>query len=198
VERYSEPEFAPYVTALGRFALAWNELQANLCELFSVVALERTPRAGDMVNYAPTYIWHAIRSDRSQRDMLKAAIMHSQIARGAELKEHGEWLCSRVNDLEERRNNILHAPLIQWQRGTAETEIIPNVFSRNPRALKLAEAEDILKEITSATNYALELSTYAIRILNAVLGPSAPWPSKPARQGPHRKQKATTQHSHCK
>jgi len=177
---------------------AWNELQANLCELFSIVALDRAPRAGDMVNYVPTYIWHAIRSDRSQRDMLEAAIMHSKVTSRPELQEHGKWLCDRVANLEDRRNDILHSPLIQWQKGTMETKIIPNVFAKNPRALKLASVEDILEEITSATNYALELSTYALGILAALLGPSAPWPSKPARQGPHRKQKATTQHSRRK
>ena len=198
LDRYSEPEFAPYVTALGRFALAWNELQAKLCDLFSIVALDRAPRIGDMINYVPTHIWHAIRSDRSQRDMLEAAIMHSKIATGPELQEHGKCLCEMVANLENRRNDILHSPLIQWQKGAAETKIIPNVFGKNPRALQLASVEDVLEEITSATNYAIELSAYALGILAALLGPSAPWPSKPARQGARRKQKVKAQHSRHK
>jgi hypothetical protein len=198
MERYSEPEFAPYVTALGRFALAWNELQANMCELFSFAALERAPQPGDMVNYVPTHIWHAIRSDRSQRDMLEAAVLHSKIARGPELQEHGKWLCDRVTELENRRNDILHSPLILWHKGTTEATVMPNVFARNPRAMALAKVENLLEEIKSATEYALELSTYTVQIINALLGPTAPWPDRPSRRGPHKKPKATVPHSQNK
>jgi hypothetical protein len=183
MSRYSEPEFAPYVTALGQFALAWNELQASLCELFSIVALERPPLAGEMVNYTPTYIWHSIKSDRAQREMLEAAIKHSRLSNGNNLSQDGLWLAGRVGSLEDRRNDILHSPLIPLSIGKDSTKIVPNKFGKNPRAEKLDTAADLLEEIQSARDNATLLSDYAQRLVAALLNAGAPWPNKPSLQG---------------
>jgi hypothetical protein len=191
MDRYSGSEFAPFVTALGQFALAWNDLQYNLCELFSIVALERAPQPGDMVNYVPTYIWHAIKSDRSQRDMLQAAIKHSKLAVYHEkLIEDGAWLVAKVGSLEDRRNDIIHSSLIPLQLGQNSRTIVPNKFGKNPRAEKLDTAADLLKEIQSACTTAIQLSDYAMLLQNAVLSPRSSWPRKPALQGRVPKAKA--------
>jgi hypothetical protein len=198
IDKYATPEFAPYTVALGQLALAWNELQHNLCELFSLVTLQELPKAGDMVNFAPTYVWHSIRSDRSQRDMLSAAIEHSKLGSSNELARDGKWLCDRVDELENRRNDIFHSPLIPWQRGKEHTEIIPNVFMKNPRAKQLAGAADLLEEIKSAANCALKLSNYAQWIIVALMGNSASWPDRPVLQGRKPKHTAIVQRSRHK
>lgn len=196
-DRYETAEFTPYVAALGKFALSWNELQDNLCSLFSIVSLNRAPQVGDVVSYFSAHVWHSIRSDRSQREMLDAAIKHSALA-SANLTEHGKWLIDRVTSLENRRNDILHSPLISWRMGTSRTVIVPNTFMRNPRAIGLAENIDVLKEIKSAANHALELSRYAERIAACLLNPGQPWPEKPARQGQNKKPKAKVPRSQHK
>jgi hypothetical protein len=75
-KRYASDEFKPYVTALGQLALAWNDLQESLAGLFMTL-VNPPPKEGDFVTYTPLWVWASIKSDRSQREMLKAAINHS-------------------------------------------------------------------------------------------------------------------------
>ena len=193
-DRYLEPELEPYVTALGQFALAWNDLQYNLCELFSLACLDQPPRAGDTISYLPHYVWHAIKSDRSQRDMLEAAIKHSKLGAGSEFGKHGKWLVDKVGSLEERRNNILHSPLIVLHVGNDSRKIIANMYGRNPRAVKLNMAVDLLEEVRSARDNAIKLSDYAYLLAMALMGaPRTAWPDKPELQGQRQKEKTATQ-----
>jgi hypothetical protein len=189
LDRYEGPEFEPYVTALGKFALAWNALQSDLCQLFSIVTLERRPMAGEMVNVVPTLVWYSIKSDRSQRDMLEAAITHSSLAKGNDLAKSGKWLCDRVGDLENRRNDILHSPLIVYHQGKDTRTIIPNIFSGSPRAKALLGADNLLEEFWSARHNAILLSGYAQSLFMVLLNPHVPWPNKPSLQGRHPKGK---------
>jgi hypothetical protein len=57
---------APYIQAAGEVVHAWNRLQEALKEVFATVTKMPRPMA-----YS---IWHSLRSDLSQRDMLRAAI----------------------------------------------------------------------------------------------------------------------------
>jgi len=76
-KRYSFREFQPYVTALGRLTLAWNELQGALGELFWTLSNPK-PEPGLRIIYNPIYAWSALKSDRSQRDVLKNVIDRSR------------------------------------------------------------------------------------------------------------------------
>jgi len=183
-------EFEPYVIALGKFALAWNDLQYNLCGLFSIVTLEEPPRAGDAINFVPAYIWHAIKSDRSQLDMLRAAITTSKLSKGNDLIECGTWLCARVTSLEDRRNDIMHSALMLANFGTDTVQVVPNTFLKHPRAKKLEDAVDLLDEFRSARHTAILLSDYAEELTRVAMNPHLPWPSKPSLQG--RQQKGTS------
>lgn len=193
LDKYEGSEFEPYVTAIGKFALAWNELQYNLCELFSIVTLERRPMAGDMVNRVPTRIWYSIKSDRSQRDMLEAAVINSRLSEGNDLAKSGKWLCDKVGELENRRNDILHSPLILYHKGTSSRAIIPNTFSGNPRAKSLAGTDNLLDEFRSACQNAILLSDYAQGLVSALLNSRSPWPNKPSLQGRRPKGKTAGQ-----
>jgi hypothetical protein len=187
IDRYAKPEFAPYAMALGQFALAWNDLLHYMSTLFSIATLERAPQAGDAVNYVPTYIWHAIKSDRSQRDMLLAAIQHSKLSVGNRLAEDGKWLCDRINSLEDRRNDILHSPFI-----LVNSRVVPNTFGKNPRAQKLASAENLLEEVKSAGNTAVGLADFSSRLVTSLLNPRAPWPERPIEEPRRKKTSAKT------
>jgi len=188
IDRYSKPEFAPYAMALGQFAFAWNDLLHYMSTLFSVVTLERAPQVGDAVNHVPTHIWHAIKSDRSQRDMLLAAIQHSKLSVDNNLAEDGKWLCDRVASLEDRRNDILHSPFILVQ-----SQVVPNTFWKNPRAQKLAKAENLLEEIRSAGNTAVGLADFSSRLVTSLLNSRTPWPERPIEQPRRHKPKAKTE-----
>jgi hypothetical protein len=53
--------------------------------------------------------------------------------------EDVEWLCKRVDVLEEERNNALDSPLWAYQRGPNEAVVMPLVALGHVRAKKLSE-----------------------------------------------------------
>ena len=120
-QRYTGPEFKPYVAALGQLALAWNGLQESFAALFWTMSLNGPPKAGDFINDAPLWIWHSIKSDRSQREMLKAAIDHTSVDwQRSKLKDDAIWLINEAMKLEDLRNDALHAPLFNLRQSPNE------------------------------------------------------------------------------
>jgi hypothetical protein len=69
--------FDAYVAAVGKVAHAWNYLHEQLGVLFvAVTGMER--------NVALS-IWYSVRSDRAQREMLKAAVYATNSERSTKL-----------------------------------------------------------------------------------------------------------------
>jgi len=62
------PAFDPYALAIGRLALAWNNLHERLAALFWTIL-------GAGVMNQPIAIWKSANFDRPRREMLKAAAM---------------------------------------------------------------------------------------------------------------------------
>jgi hypothetical protein len=95
------------------------------------------------------------------------------------------WLIDRVNSLEDTRNDAAHAPLFNTERsiyGLAEgsEKISPASWLFNPRALKLSQRENLLREFRYCRDAAIILSDYARAIDRALINPKSPWPKKPA------------------
>jgi hypothetical protein len=96
--------FRPYALALGRLALAWNDLHLSLEMLFCTVM------GGGFVNPAMS-IWNALKVDRSQRDILKAAANAQTLNGGSkELAKEIKWICDRTDTIEDLRNDALQSP----------------------------------------------------------------------------------------
>ncbi len=76
---YSHPVFRPYVAALGQIPLAWNGLHSQRALLFCTVM-------GGRYSNQFLAVWHAIKSDRMQRDVLEAAARESREIREAEYR----------------------------------------------------------------------------------------------------------------
>jgi hypothetical protein len=111
-KRYTASEFRPYVTALGQFALAWSDMQESLGALFWTLMSPHSVE-GAVAHHEPLFVWYAIRSDRSQRDMLKAAVNHLTIDwQRTLLVAETNWIIDRANELEDRRNDAIHSPLV--------------------------------------------------------------------------------------
>ena len=102
-----EDAFRPYVLAIGNVAHSWNRLQEELAKLFcAVTGLDNSMGLG---------IWHALKSDRSQRDLLEAAIKV-----GATWQTWSTtyptacadllWIIERANKVADQRNDAIHAP----------------------------------------------------------------------------------------
>jgi len=191
-QRYTSAEFQPYVTALGQLALSWNDLQESLAGLFWTSMLTAPPQAGDVVRYTALRVWHAVKSDRSQRDMLKASINHQTVDWGRpKFVEDANWLLARVESLETTRNDAIHSPLFHTERslyGTAfgasspDEKIAPAAWLFNPRATSLARRGHLLNELRYCRDYAIKLSDFARAIDSALVnrGTAKVWPDRPS------------------
>jgi hypothetical protein len=184
-QRYTSPEFKPYVTALGQLALAWNDLQESLKALFWTL-MNPPPKEGDAVNYLPLQIWSSIKSDRAQREMLKTAINHLQIDWNRRtLVVELNWLVDRANDLEDLRNDAIHSPLFSVDKSLYGTwagseKIAPAWWLFNPRAKKLSERTNLLSTFRYCRDTAIILADYAQLIDQALINPGHAWPGRPS------------------
>lgn len=184
-QRYTAREFRPYVTALGQLALAWNDLQESLAGLFWTAMLSGPPQAGDFVDYRPLRIWHAIRSDRSQKDMLRAILVHYRVDwKRPTFIDDVKWLLGAAEGLENARNDAIHSPLFFVERSLygishLGKKVAPADWLFNPRAVSLAKRADLLAEFRYCRDTAITLSDYAREMDSALLHPRRPWPGRP-------------------
>jgi hypothetical protein len=146
-------KFRPYVTAIGQAAVAWNGLHDALRSLFWYLSGGVEPRTH-------AAIWNSIRSDRSQRAMLRS-LAKSDEQTGEITRDQYDliiWLLERCNSLAEARDDVVHAPLIAHKDGVA-----PNSAFGNPRAANLLN-KDMLSEFRWCRDMALVLTDFCARL----------------------------------
>jgi hypothetical protein len=126
-----------------------------------------------------TAIWHALKSDRSQRDILIAAA--ETTIRGAipiPFLEDIKWVCGQADKLEELRNNALHSPYWGHIGMGNKVTIMPNINLGHVRAGKLF-SKNLLKEFRYCRDYCVLLSKFAWQMDCALSDLSLPWPDRP-------------------
>jgi hypothetical protein len=198
-QRYTSPEFRPYVTALGQLALAWNDLQESLAALFWTL-MNPSPMAGDIVNYTPLHVWASIKSDRTQRDMLKAISKHPPAFwNRSEIETEIGWLVDRASELENLRNDAIHSPLFSVSKSmyggfdlNPREKVAPAYWLFNPRAVNLSKRENILIEFRYCRDYAITLADYAQLIDRSLINRRGAWPNRPPL--PNRVEKSSRPH----
>ena len=175
--------FQPYATALGQLVFAWNDLHVALAMLFCTIM------AGDGFSNPALAVWHGLKSDRSQRDILIAAARAVVLNGGSEeLAEEVTWICKQADAIEEVRNNAVHSPL--WgtlnQAGTAEIQPVTGLG--HIRAAKLSRTE-LLSEFRWCRDAATTLRDHATRIDSEAcqLMPLSDRPRLPVRAHPSAK-----------
>jgi len=163
----------PYFTALGKVAHTWNHLHEELGKVFCAVT-----NADLSLGMA---IWHSLKSDRSQRDILEGALISA--ARSEDwnnehpgTKEGVLDLLKEVNKLAGRRNDAIHAPCDVIPGG--DFQIVPITFFGNDKAARL-RGKDILKEFEWYQKTANALRRYAWEIRLALDSRQTTWPKKP-------------------
>jgi hypothetical protein len=166
--------FEAYFTALGKVAHEWNHMQEELGKVFCIVS--------GLDNSMGMALWHALKSDRSQRDLLDAAIRTAASdeawAEKFPAAEQGVvWLVKQVNILAERRNDAIHAPC-SIVPGEADLEIFAVSFFSNPRAKNL-RGKDILQEFAWYEQCAETLKRHARELQAALADAHLPWPERP-------------------
>jgi hypothetical protein len=168
--------FQPYVTAIGQAAVAWNGLHEALRDIFW--ALTGANRA------TGSTIWYSIRSDRGQRGLIRAiAKLNKETGdMSAVVFKRVEWLLGECENLANKRDEVIHAPLIS----TAKDGIYPNAYTGNPIAKRLLNKE-LLSEFRWCRDTGMALTDFAMKLhLHIVMpdtafGPLPEIPSMPNR-----------------
>jgi hypothetical protein len=163
-----------YFSALGKIAHEWNHLQEELGQTFCAAA--------GLHSSMGMAIWHALKSDRSQRDLLDAAVRAAAAddrwsKRFPAAEEGVRWLLKQINVLAERRNDAVHAPC-SVVSGETDLEVFAISFFKNPRAQRLRE-KDILREFAWYEGTAEALRRHARAVRAALSDERYPWPQKP-------------------
>jgi hypothetical protein len=189
-KRQREQMFRPYALEIGKLALQWNLLQDYLALIFGVTFPSRSDgRNSALLSYR---IWHALRSDRDQREILKAATLvafddEDFKAKHPKALEDTIWLLDRTQSLADRRNDALHSPFIMSFSDQAGYTVTPHSFLGHSRAKKF-EGKNALAEIKWYSATARTLSDFAYLLFYAMqfgemmerAGHAPyPWPERP-------------------
>jgi len=187
----STAKLEPYALAIGQTTLAWNELHETLGALFCKVLGGSTDMDHKMQCMA---VWGSVSNDRQKRILLEAAVNWMGEKRHKEFPELAPdilYLIGRANSLEDKRNNVIHAPLeevssviVAAMIGKKVGDVYPGGVL-NDHALKLANStihvgKDLLTEINRYRDYAEYLDLWASAIFQALEKPDGTWPKRPS------------------
>ena len=142
--------------ALGEAAVGWTGLHEVLAMLFRVVS--RIPE--DAVSNS---IWHEVKNDRFQRDMLLAAARRSHELKliSTQLFREIEWLLKHTTEIATLRDNILHSPIIASPTGVRAYN------SGHARAKNLVN-KDLLSEFRWCRDISMSLNRFALNLYKAM------------------------------
>jgi hypothetical protein len=166
--------FNTYACALGGVAHAWNFLHERLGRLFVriVNAPDRSVTAA---------IWYSPFSDRSQRDMLRAAVLASNEPCWNSLPKQARddiiWLIEQVNSLGRERDAAVHAPCI-LNIDHAGTEMAASPLSGHRRTKELS-GKNVINEFKRCEQRATSLSIFTDAIVDVLSFTGYTWPEKP-------------------
>lgn len=169
--------FEAYCLALGKVAHAWNYLHEKFAGLFAVVSATDHEIA--------EAIWHAVKNERSQRDMLleaaKACVRLNKWPETPAAYEEIKWLVDRANGIGDLRNTVIHAPCSLYIGGgeNGGHEMGAAFFNGNHQAKKLA-GRRVLREFEWCERATETLSRYVPEVHTGIAFPGRyPWPTRP-------------------
>ncbi|MFK4727133.1 hypothetical protein ABIE89_008233 [Bradyrhizobium niftali] len=130
---------------LGSLIQSWSLLNEQLAGLFQQ-ATECSPHVTNSV-------WHSIKSDLAQREMLSAALRSRIELYEAQVLDNKQrlkvlvlqeylWAVQEITKFSHKRNDMVHSPIVFRRKATdIEYEARIHDWHGNPRAAKLADKE---------------------------------------------------------
>lgn len=165
--------------AIGRIANGWAELHENLCAVFLAATKIDSAIGGA--------IWHSIRSDLGQRQMLsevlKAPVDPDHWSTWPRLHADAKWLLEAIKSFMDPRNDAVHTHFMMSLIGfdsDAAFRPSPMDFYGNPRARRLRSKSDLASEFAWYAASIRVLSDFAEELAAALRDAEHPWPTKPS------------------
>lgn len=165
---YADKKFDQFANSIGRVALAWNSLHTELFDLFWAVF-------GISNGMIPGVIWHALKVDRAQREILKDFVKSNAIGIKISKELRGEinWLIDQTDKLEDTRNDLIHTTF-----GIYEGTPFALHLGQHKRGLKF-EGRDIQADADWLFSQLTLLSCYAEKLINLAHKPGQMLPQRP-------------------
>lgn len=182
-QKFSRQEYRAYALAIGQASIAWNYLQEELGAAFALLVVKR--------GYDGATVWYANNFDRPRRELLKAALSKAyEVDPTEEMRQrrhhvHTEilWVISEADKLEELRNTILHSPISNFDDPNIgffpAIGVSADKSKGNPRAKKLQEADDGLRQIRWFRDAATILGNYVHVLYWSLLTKAETFPDRP-------------------
>jgi len=142
--------------AIGKIAIAWNEYQTQLGELFGkLFGRKQWPLA--------LAAWHALENERAQRAML-AAVARAKLKATDPLRGELLWLLTSTDGMiSEQRNTGAHMPLMRYWDESGNFHIMPLTIHDNKRAAKMT-GRNLLTEFGHCEQQIRKMHGYAVAI----------------------------------
>lgn len=134
----------------------------------------------------PIGIWNSQNFDMARRRLLRATIESvtpQDLERHPRLKIDALWMLNQLDELEQRRDDITHAPLFRAQNkllvviGIYEP-VISDTMLNNRRAINLAQRR-LKEDFTWCRDTIVLWRDFADAIVQALGADNTPWPDKP-------------------
>lgn len=143
-----------YATRTGEVIWAWNFLHERLQMVFVWLALPDDLEAG-------LAIWHSIRSDSSQRNLLRAAL-ENMAPKSASWFQGAMWLMDAIEKLAPHRNDATHVPtILNW---TERAYVTASFFAKPAQAKRLTSSPGLYRFHRLLRDDLYVLSNYATAI----------------------------------
>jgi hypothetical protein len=172
-ELHGQKKRDAHALAIGRIAMAWNEYNAILSEIFSDLFSNKNWRMA-------LTAWNSIPSDKTQREVLREVAACKLKEDSPELREL-KWLLDATNQIVAAQRNIgIHTNLWSFTDRDGNHEVIP--VAHNRRAQKALENTEVLKEYAHYEQQIRKMLVFAVGI-QFVLSPRRKgrkvWPTRP-------------------
>ena len=168
----------PYAEAIGQLIMSWNTMQDSFCTLFCI--LMESNKLGKALA-----IWHAIKNDRSQRELVKAIAPHcSVLQKDKKAIELISWAVKCADATGSHRDDAAHSP---YAIQIAEpVELTTNFALGHPKAINLKDI-DLLDEFKRIRHNAGQITCFVYHLTQYVSNLKSgekPWPlpQKPSLQ----------------
>ncbi len=146
-----------HAVAIGRIAIAWNELHEHLAEIFGTLFEE--------ADYGLALTaWHSLVNDAAQREMLRS-VAGAKLGRDSKGYKEINWSLEQIKQqIANQRNTGIHMPLMLFTdmsnpEQPGEPQMLPLSLFGNRRAFSMS-GKDLLKEYALYEQQIRRLGTY--------------------------------------